>query len=231
MTSDSLELMLTAITGVAWTIVYIDSIRIGFKHKTFAIPLVALGLNFAWEATYSALDVKLVLADPSVMNFAWMFVDLSWALADVIIVYTFFKFGRAEFPSFFSQRAFVSFAVLVFVSCFAVQWLFVAEFGESGAVRYSGFLQNLLMSGLFIAMFVARRGLRGQTLTIAIAKWIGTLAPTLIYGVLEGSRFLLGIGILCCALDLVYIGLVIWAKRRPEALQAEASREAVPVAV
>src|SRR5689334_14837729 len=33
------------------------------------------------------------------------------------------------------------------------------------------------MSGLFIAMFVGRRGSRGQSLVIAGAKWIGTLAP------------------------------------------------------
>jgi hypothetical protein len=69
-----------------------------------------------------------------------------------------------------------------------------------------------LMSGLFVQMVVARRGLRGQTLTIAVAKWLGTLAPTILFGVIEGSRFLLGLGILCCVFDLVYLGLVVWSQ-------------------
>jgi hypothetical protein len=230
MTSDSIdvELILTVITGVAWTIVYIDSIRIGLRHRTYAMPLAALGLNLAWEATYGALDLNTALASPGVNNISWALVDLVWALFDVVIVYTFFRFGRAEFPSFMTKRAFVSLGALVFGTSFAVQWLFIAEFGESDAVRYSGFLQNLLMSGLFISMFFARRGLRGQTLTIAIAKWIGTLAPTILYGVMEASRFILGLGIMCCVFDLVYIGLIVWAKRQPDAVAAAATQSAEP---
>jgi hypothetical protein len=232
MTSDTMdvELILTVIGGVAWTIVYIDSIRIGFRHRTYAIPLAALGLNLAWEATYGALDLNTALASPGVINISWALVDLVWALFDVVVVYTFFRFGRAEFPSFVTRRAFAWGGVLVFGASFAVQWLFIAEFRESNAGLYSAFLQNLLMSGLFIAMFIARRGLRGQTLTIAIAKWIGTLAPTIQYGVMEASTFILGLGIMCCVFDLAYIGLVVWARSRPDAFAAGTPRAAEPVA-
>jgi hypothetical protein len=211
------ELTLVVITGVAWTIVYIDLIRIGFRQRTFAMPVVALGLNLAWELTYGALDTRTALSDPTDNNVAWAVVEIVWALFDIVIVYTFFKFGRAEFP-FLTRRVFVTWAILVFGASCAVQWLFIAEFGVSGAVRYSAFLQTLLMSSLFIAMFFARRGLRGQTLTIAIAKWIGTLAATVLYGVVEFSPFILGLGIMCCVFDLAYIGLVIWGKRLPGAL-------------
>jgi hypothetical protein len=72
---------------------------------------------------------------------------------------------------------FIGWAVLLGLASFAVQWLFIAEFDWDPASRYAAFLQNLLMSGLFIAMFAARRSLRGQSLVIAVAKWIGTLAP------------------------------------------------------
>jgi hypothetical protein len=88
------------------------------------------------------------------------------------------------------------------------------------AAQYSAFLQNLLMSGLFIALFVARRGSRGQTLLIAFAKWIGTLAPTILLGAIGSSGFILGIGILCSVFDLVYIGLLVWAKRNPAVLDS-----------
>ena len=50
---------------------------------------------------------------------------------------------------------------------------------------------------------------------IAIAKWLGTLAPTLLIGVLGDLPFIIGIGLLCSVFDLIYIGLLWSAKRRP----------------
>ncbi|MFD4623899.1 hypothetical protein [Streptomyces sp. NPDC058475] len=201
---------LSALSGLAWTIVYIDAIRIGFRQRTYAIPLAALGLNFAWETTYTVHDLS-----GEVSPQGW--INLVWALADLAIVYTFFAFGRAEYPRWVPRSLFAAFGALVFAASYAVQWLFIAEYGVHEAARYSAFLQNLLMSGLFIAMLVARRGLRGQTLTIAVAKWLGTLAPTILIGVLDHSSFVLGIGLLCSVFDLVYIGLVVWLKRHPDA--------------
>jgi hypothetical protein len=208
-----MEPLLTAISGLAWTIVYVDSIRIGFRQKTYAMPMAALALNFAWESTYAVHDLTTAVSLQGLVN-------LVWALADLAIVYTFFAFGRAEFPRFVTRPMFITWGVLVFGAAYAVQWLFMAEFGVQDAARYSAFLQNLLMSGMFIAMFVARRGLRGQTLTIAIAKWLGTLAPTILLGVIENSPFILGIGIMCSVFDLVYIGLVVWAKTHPASIAA-----------
>jgi len=77
------------------------------------------------------------------------------------------------------------------------------------------------MSGLFIAMFVARRGARGQSLTIGFAKWIGTLAPTLVFGAIRHSPFILGMGILCSVFDLAYIALLLWAGTNPPQLVAQ----------
>jgi hypothetical protein len=206
-----MDLILTAVSGLAWTIVYISAIRIGFRHRTYAIPMAALGLNFAWESIYAVHDLMSGLSPQTVVN-------IVWALADLVIVYTFFAFGRAEFPRFVTRSMFTVWGVLLFAASYAVQWLFIVQFGTSLGARYSAFLQNLLMSGLFIAMLIARRGLRGQTLTIAVAKWLGTLAPTLSIGLLDHSAFVLGIGVLCSVFDLLYIGLVLWARAHPDAL-------------
>ncbi|MGA5508214.1 hypothetical protein [Streptomyces umbrinus] len=208
-----MEPFLTVVSGLAWTIVYIAAIRVGFRHKTYAIPMAALALNLAWETTYAVRDLTAAVSPQGVINAVW-------ALADLVIVYTFFAFGRAEFPRFVTRAMFVVFGAVVFGASYVVQWMFIAEYGELDAARYSAFLQNLLMSGLFIAMFVARRGLRGQTLTIAVAKCLGTLAPTILIGAIRDVPFILGLGILCGVFDLVYIGLVVWAKRHPDAFAA-----------
>ncbi|WAH95395.1 transmembrane-type terpene cyclase [Arthrobacter sp. MMS18-M83] len=206
-----MTLFLTILSGVAWTAVYICAILVGFRDKSYAIPAAALGLNIAWEAIYAVHSLSTRLSVQGVINIAW-------ALADVVIVYTFLQFGRRELPGFVTRPLFIGWAVLLGLAAFAVQWLFIAEFDWEPASRYAAFLQNLLMSGLFIAMFVARRSLRGQSMLIAVAKWIGTLAPTITFGVLENSLFILGIGTLCSVFDLTYIGLLWWAKRNPEAL-------------
>ncbi|MDQ0030054.1 transmembrane-type terpene cyclase [Arthrobacter bambusae] len=203
-----MNLFLTILSGVAWTTVYVCAILVGFRDKSYAIPAAALGLNIAWEVIYALHSLSTRLSVQGVINIAW-------ALADMVIVYTFLRFGRRELPGFVTRPLFVGWSVLLLIASFIVQWLFIAEFDWDPASRYAAFLQNLLMSGLFIAMFAARRGLRGQSMVIAVAKWIGTLAPTISFGVLQNSLFILGIGLLCSIFDLSYIGLLWWAKRNP----------------
>ncbi len=206
-------LFLTLLSGIAWTIVYIVSIRIGFTQKTYTIPLAALALNIAWESIHS---VNGLLTDRSVQTY----INLAWGLADVVIVYTFFRYGRRELPRFVSRWMFIGWGIAVIAAAYVVHWLFIAEFGWNAAARYTAFLQNALMSGLFIAMFVARRGPRGQSLVIGCAKWIGTLAPTIVFGALAGSGFILGMGVLCSVFDLAYIGLLLWARQNPAIFDA-----------
>ena len=194
-------LFLTLVSGLAWTVVYVDAIRIGFRDKSYAIPAAALGLNFAWEAIYAARSVATGLSVQGVFNIAW-------GLADVLVVYTFLRFGRSELPDWVTRKLFIGWALLLGAGSFAVQLLFVAEFGWEHAARYAAFLQNLLMSGLFIAMFAARGGMRGQSLLIGVAKWLGTLAPTIVFGWYGNSPLILGLGGLCSVFDLAYIWLL-----------------------
>ncbi|MCX4714262.1 hypothetical protein OG818_00290 [Streptomyces virginiae] len=194
--------MLTLVSGIAWTLVYVEAIRVGLRDRTYAMPVAALALNFAWESTYAVREFSVGLSPQGV-------VDVVWAVADLVIVYTYLRFGRAELPDFVTRPLFATWSILIFGTGFAVQWLFLAHFGAHDASRYSAFLQNLLMSGLFIALYVSRRGPLGQSLTIAVAKWLGTLAPTLLFGVIEDAPFILGLGILCGVFDLAYIGLLL----------------------
>jgi hypothetical protein len=198
-------LFLTVVSGIAWTLVYIDAIRIGFRDRSYAIPAAALALNFAWEVIYAARSIATGISVQGIFNIAW-------ALADIMIVYTFLRFGRSELPAWVTRNLFIGWALLLGVASFAVQLLFVVEFGWDQASRYAAFLQNLLMSGLFIAMFVARGGPRGQSMLIAVAKWIGTLAPTIVFGWLGNSPLILGLGTLCSIFDLTYIGLLLRAR-------------------
>lgn len=194
--------LLTLVSGLAWTLVYLAMIRIGFRQQTYAMPVAALALNFAWEWIYA---VEGLVSDPTLQT--W--VNLAWGLADAVIVVTFVRFGRREFPASIGRGLFGVGAVGLVAVAVVVQWLFLAQFGVQQGAIYSAFLQNLLMSGLFIAMYVARGGTRGQSLTIAMAKWLGTLAPTAqLMFFLPAQRLAIGVGVLCSVLDLAYVWLV-----------------------
>ncbi|WP_249336009.1 hypothetical protein [Sinomonas gamaensis] len=204
---DGIGTVLTLLSGLAWTIVYAEAIRVGFMQRTYAIPAAALMLNIAWEWLYSVLDLS---GGGSVQGY----VNLVWACADIAIVFTFFRYGFAEFSDRIGRGTFVAGGTGLLAASVAVQLLFLAEFGRTNGEVYSAFLQNLLMSGLFIAMFLERRGARGQSLVIAVAKWLGTLAPTIQFGVFSNWPFVLGIGLLCSVVDLTYIGLLLRVRGR-----------------
>jgi hypothetical protein len=227
---------LTIISGVCWTIVYIDGIRIGFRDKSYAIPFYALALNFAWELLYTYFGFRTNgVTVQNVFNAVWLAFDVG-------ILYTYFRFGRKYFRGFRDQppaiptrrdsdmirpsahadgtdKYFVAWSVLALVTAFAVQYAFRREFGVAKGAAYSAFPQNLIMSILFIGMLVKRGSREGQSLTIAINKWLGTLAPAILYGAIgeggfpRGSFLILMVGILCSVFDLIYIWLL--AKAMP----------------
>jgi hypothetical protein len=207
-------LFLVLLSGLCWTIVYLDSIRLGIRDHTYAMPFWALALNIAWELLHTVLGYQqdgLVLQ--VVINAIWTFFDLG-------IIYTYLRYGRKWFPKHLQPSWFFLWSLLGLITAFLVQYAFVAEFGVMVGRAYAAFLQNLLMSILFIAMLVQRGGSEGQSLTIAVSKWLGTLAPTILFGIIGGegldgpNRFILTVGLLCSVFDLIYIALLARTRAR-----------------
>lgn len=85
------------------------------------------------------------------------------------------------------------------------------EFSGYLGVYYAGFIQNLMMSVLFIDM-LKKREVKEQSLPIAISKTIWTLAPTLMVYFANGSFLLIAVGICIFVFDCVYIYLLILDK-------------------
>lgn len=193
-----MRLFLSLITGICWTIVYVELIRTGFKEKTYGMPFIALALNFAWEGLYAYVGIT-----SNLLNIETLFI-LLWFLLDILIVYTYLKYGAKYLPNFKVKKFFTPWTEIIFLMSFVIQYYFYIEFGASGKV-YSAFILNLIMSILFITMFFTRQDTKGQNLLIAISKWIGTLAPTIYFGLIEGNKFILALGIFCSVFDMIYI--------------------------
>ncbi|HEX6732408.1 MAG TPA: hypothetical protein VF074_20490 [Pyrinomonadaceae bacterium] len=206
---ESFKTVLTIVSGLCWTIVYIEGIRLGFKDRSYAIPFFALALNLAWELLHTIFGFRSGGGLQSVINAVWF-------LFDIGILYTYLMFGRKYFPGNLPPSWFIWWTVVVILTAFCVEYAFTREFGIFLGGAYAAFLQNLVMSILFIAMLVSRGNREGQSLTLAINKWIGTLAPTIQFGVLgdmdlpRGSLLILVTGGFCSVFDLIYI----WMLRR-----------------
>lgn len=195
-----MELFLTFVSGIAWTIVYIACIRVGFKQKTYGMPLFALGLNIAWEVIYAIQG----LSNPN----AQVVVNFIWAACDLVIVYTYFKYGKKHFPEN-AKEYFTPFSILSFATCIALQLAFFFHFEWLEAAQYSAFAQNVTMSILFLIMLYRRNSSEGQSMTVAVAKWLGTLAPTILMGVYRDFNiYIIITGVLCSVWDLLYIYLL-----------------------
>jgi hypothetical protein len=206
----NIHLFLTALSGLCWTIVYIDGIRIGIKDKSYAIPFWALALNLAWELLYAVEGYgEYGLKTQTIINVVWF-------VFDVGIFYTFFRYGQKYFPAYLKRSWFYAWGVMGLATAFVLQYLFIQEFGLHLGAKYSAYLQNLLMSILFIVMLVQRGSREGQTLLIAVSKWLGTLAPTIHYGILDDGpkSFVFTVGIMIAIFDLIYIWMLAKAKPR-----------------
>lgn len=106
----------------------------------------------------------------------------------------------------------IPFGILAFAICITIQILFIYEFGDAQAEIYSAYLQNIVMSVAYLYMLNRRSGSKGQTKLIALCKWVGTLAPTLI-GVIENNIFIITTGIICFVLDGLYFYLLWYVKK------------------
>jgi len=102
--------------------------RIGFKHKDLCDAGRGVGLNIAWESIYAVHALATSISVQGMIN-------IIWALVDLVIVYTFFRFGRSELPEFVTGPMFIAWGALVFISSYIVQWMFIVQFGWNAAAR------------------------------------------------------------------------------------------------
>ncbi len=151
------------IGGAFWSATYILIIRRGFKDKTFGMPLAALCANISWEAIFAFLTPH----EPP-----QLYVNYVWFSLDAVIVWQFLKYGKKEFSNLSYWQFYGIFALGISIAVPMILAINYQLDDEVGA--YAAFGQNLMMSALFVAMLMNRKGITGQSFYIALFKMIGT---------------------------------------------------------
>ncbi|MEU2060559.1 hypothetical protein [Streptomyces sp. NPDC013455] len=155
-------------TGVFWTAAYVLLIRTGVRERTFGMPVVAFATNLSWEFMFA-----FVRPPSGVMHV----VNIVWFCFDLAIGYTVVRHGRPEFP-YLPDRFFLP-ALAVLLALAYPGMHYASEQFDDGAGTITAFGSNLAMSAMFLAMLAARRGTRGQSAGIALAKLLGTACASL----------------------------------------------------
>jgi hypothetical protein len=167
MTSNPVIVVTDIIFATFWLVAYVGIIYRGYKDKTYGMPVAALVVNISWEAAYA------FFVDPFSNHVHLL--TIPWFIFDVVIFWQTLKYGAKEFVDIpFVRRNFTLILIGAVAIAFPpIYWSFY-EFRDPEAI-YNGFAANTVMSILFIAMLLRRDSPRGQSIYIAIAKFLGTL--------------------------------------------------------
>lgn len=174
------------------------------------MPFLAMCLNLSWEFVFAFIYKT---------NLFHQIVCLIWYVLDLIIACAFFKYGYKDFKKKYSLNK-ISFLVLIvftLISSFIFMILAPLDFGilfDGDILQTAGFIayfQNLLMSILFVLMFLERRNLKGQSIFIAIFKWLGTLSVSImnLSGMISLNSTELFVIFLIQVFDILYIYLLL----------------------
>lgn len=163
--------ILAIFSGIFWTITYLLIIRRSIRDQIVGLPMVALCMNAAWEFIFSFV---LPSRKPQIyINYAWFFLDL-------VIIFQYFKLNKLEFSKYLPANFFYpAFCSILVVSFFNMLFL-TYDFGFTKGIYYSAFEINLVMSVLFIYMLLSRDSTKGQSISIAITKMIGTACASIV---------------------------------------------------
>ena len=201
--------VVNVIGDVLWIVAYILAIRKGFQEKTYGITMLCIALNLSWELIYAAI---FRFPNDIIAYLRW-----AWLLADLVIAYQLFRYGRKWQTTPLMSKYFYPVAGITFASTFVGQLTFHYTFGDTWGMS-NAYLINLVMSMLFIWMFFSRGGSNGQSLGTAWCKMLGTgiLSVGSCFTITNWlqSSFLVYLFVTIFILDVIYI-LLLYADQHP----------------
>ncbi|KAJ3038908.1 hypothetical protein HDV00_012830 [Rhizophlyctis rosea] len=204
-----------ALGCILWNYTYIDLLLRNGREKTYGMPLAGICLNLAWEFIYSTIHPLKAPWSPH------HFVSISWFFIDCGMMYQTVKYGRKEWEHVpFVRNNLGLIAGTGVIASFFLITGFVLDYEPLGVDTgiITGYLVNITLSISFIAMLFNRKSLRGQSLGIAVSKFLGTGNIIVAWWTkavlwpeefgLATTRSMIVLAVLILVFDCIYVGLV-----------------------
>jgi len=206
-------------SGIFWTITYACVIRQGLLDRTYAMPFLALVMNIVWEFLFTFIY-------PSVGGLMQESINAIWFAADIAILAVFLRYWRSDYPKNLPTSYFWPMFVFAFAMVTPLMVATVSVFGRDDGSVYTAFVDNLIMSVLFLSMLLRRGDRRGQSMWIAWGKLLGTLTASVSQYLYDpGNVLWLVLYVEILVLDVLYVVLLSKApKYQLDEVEASAVR-------
>ncbi len=183
------------VVGFLWLAAYVFAVLRARVDQRNGIPTVGVGLNLAWEFSYSLIVFQ--ANNQRSFNFAWFLLDLTFIMPQVL------RYGPKDYPAL-SRRQFYGFffGILAFALVFlpAVTLEIDDTYGA-----YTGLGVNCCLSLAFILMLRRRRSSAGQSMYVALSKFMGSfLGVVMSVSLYPHSLIIAVMGVTTITLDVTY---------------------------
>lgn len=190
--------------GLFWIITYILVIYKGWQDKKYGMPMAAICANISWEFIFAFIYPQ---------NDLQRYITLIWLVLDIFILMQFLRYAPNEYRRILTKKIlYGSFLVTLLFSMLMIFGI-VYEFQDFEG-KYTAFFQNLMMSGLFIALLLQRGNLAGQSMGIAVCKMVGTLFAAVGFYLYFRTPLITIISMATLFYDGLYILLIYRLKRK-----------------
>jgi len=198
-----------AIGCLLWVFTYILVIK-SIRNKQFVeVPIRAVCANFAWEFLWSWVFV-------TDMGSLYIWGYRIWFFLDCFIVWGLFRYGAKQIDIPQLAKKFHLWLIFALASWGTMLYFFIKEYDVSithmGAI--SGYILNVMMSAMYITLYLRMKDKSGFSYTSAWLKGVGTLLISVFCFLHFGNNgWLLSMCLVTAVLDFVYIGwFKKWAK-------------------
>jgi len=197
---------------IFWMAAYVLIIRRALQDRTFGMPLAAMCANIVWELLFSLVykpDYRLV-----------EYGSAAWVLLDLGILYTAWRFAPDDFTNPIA-KGWVRPMIVAGILLTILVWVPIVRTYPDPQGYFLGWADALMMSILFIALFLRRDNLRGQSIWIAIAMVMGNISayfwvryyPRTVLDPQVNLSFMLA----TVSINLLYVYL-LWARYKAEGI-------------
>ncbi|UKN02042.1 hypothetical protein K6119_00750 [Paracrocinitomix mangrovi] len=170
------ELIVTSIGWIFWITLYILIIKKIREEKYVEMPWICALGNISWEFTWGFFFYQTINLGEF---FVWSY--RAWFFLDIYILWGVFKYGKKQIDIPEIKQYFNWLVLAVIAIWIALYATFIASGFDHKWGSQSAYISNVVISTLFITLFLRQWRQRKFSKLMAWCKCLGTLAYTIVY--------------------------------------------------
>ncbi|PYI16276.1 hypothetical protein BO99DRAFT_445585 [Aspergillus violaceofuscus CBS 115571] len=161
--------------GLGWTVNYIGMVHVSFRDKTYAMAIIPLCANIAWEAVFG-----LIYPSKSLLEQGVFLVGLAVNFA---IIYAAIKHAPNEWDHALLVQRNLPLIFLIGIIVFLTGFLALSrEISPSLAYSWGAVFCQLALSAGALCQLISRGSVRGASYTLWLSRFLGSSCTVVFAG-------------------------------------------------